>query len=126
MIAGPARSAALLLFVSLFTVGQATVPSTIAFVSTRHDTTLTAADGVRAFNAAEIYLMDGGGTHARRITENAGNDGFPALTPVLEVAHWKPAERLARFFCWGSPLGGRLWIHCSLCSGRSPSARAAP
>ena len=68
------------LVASLITAGQAP-RSTIAFVSTRHDTTLTAADAVRLFSAAEIYLMDGDGTHARRLTENAIYDGFPALSP---------------------------------------------
>ncbi len=58
------------LVASLITAGQAP-RSTIAFVSTRHDTTLTAADAVRLFSAAEIYLMDGDGTQARRLTENA-------------------------------------------------------
>jgi len=56
--------------------------STIAFVSTRHEPTLdTAADPVRAFLAAEIYLMNGDGTNLRRITENAYFDCFPALAP---------------------------------------------
>jgi TolB protein len=68
------------LVASLVTAGQAP-RSTIAFVSTRHDTTLTAGDAVRLFSAAEIYLMDGDGTHARRLTENAIYDGFPALSP---------------------------------------------
>src|SRR5258705_3095476 len=68
------------LVASLITAGQ-TPRSTIAYVSTRHDSTLTAADAVRLFSAAEIYLMDGDGTHARRLTENATYDGFPAVSP---------------------------------------------
>jgi TolB protein len=55
--------------------GQFTLRSTIAFVSTRDDTT------GNPLLAAEIYLMDGDGTHARRITQNAYGDGFPALSP---------------------------------------------
>src|SRR5262245_45930710 len=61
---------------------KATVRSTIAFVSTRHDPTLdTAVDAQRALLGAEIYLMDGDGTNARRLTENDYFDCFPALSP---------------------------------------------
>jgi Tol biopolymer transport system component len=49
--------------------------STIAFVSTRHDPT---GD---PWNATEIYLMDGDGTHVRRVTSNTTGDGFPSLSP---------------------------------------------
>jgi len=49
--------------------------STIAFMSTRHDPT---AD---PWNASEVYLMDGDGTHVRRVTTNAWGDGFPSLSP---------------------------------------------
>jgi Tol biopolymer transport system component len=56
--------------------------STIAFVSTRHDPAADPAiDSQRAWLAAEIYLMDGDGTHPRRVTENAHFDCFPALSP---------------------------------------------
>jgi len=54
---------------------QFTLRSTIAFVSTRDD------PASNPLLAAEIYLMDGDGTHARRVTENADGDGFPALSP---------------------------------------------
>jgi dipeptidyl aminopeptidase/acylaminoacyl peptidase len=55
---------------------------TIAFVSTRHDSTADpVVDPVRAFHAAEIYLMNGDGSDARRITNNAYGDGFPSLSP---------------------------------------------
>jgi TolB protein len=47
----------------------------IAFVSTRDDPT------VNPLLAAEIYVMDGDGIHARRVTENSDGDGFPALSP---------------------------------------------
>src|SRR5713101_639532 len=57
---------------------QAVLRSTIAFVSTRHD---PAVDPMRAWLAAEIYLMDGDGTNPRRLTENTYSDGFPALSP---------------------------------------------
>ncbi len=62
---------------------EGTAPrSTIAFVSTRHAPTLDpAVEGPRALLAAEIYLMDADGTNARRITENAFFDCFPALSP---------------------------------------------
>jgi TolB protein len=49
--------------------------SAIAFVSTRDN---PVAD---PFVAAEIYLMDGNGNNARRITFNDDGDGFPALSP---------------------------------------------
>jgi TolB protein len=61
---------------------QSELRSTIAFVSTRHDSAADpAVDPQRAFLAAEIYLMDGDGTNPRRITENTYSDGFPALSP---------------------------------------------
>ncbi len=60
----------------------ATLRSTIAFVSTRHDPAADpAVDAQRAWLAAEIYLMDGDGTNPRRLTENRDSDGFPALSP---------------------------------------------
>jgi TolB protein len=55
---------------------------TIAFVSTRHDSTVDpAVDPQRALLAAEIYLMNGDGTNPRRLTENAYADGFPSISP---------------------------------------------
>jgi TolB protein len=61
---------------------QTALRSTIAFVSTRHDSTADpAADPQRALLTAEIYLMNGDGTQPRRLTENAAFDGFPALSP---------------------------------------------
>jgi TolB protein len=61
---------------------QTVLHSTIAFVSTRHDPAADpAVDSQRAWLAAEIYLMDGDGTHPRRVTENAYFDCFPALSP---------------------------------------------
>ena len=54
---------------------QFVLRSTIAFVSTRDDPT------GNPLLAAEIYLMDGDGTRARRVTQNANGDGFPALSP---------------------------------------------
>jgi Tol biopolymer transport system component len=61
---------------------QPVLRSTIAFVSTRHDPAADPAiDSQRAWLAAEIYLMDGDGTHPRRVTENAHFDCFPALSP---------------------------------------------
>jgi TolB protein len=61
---------------------QAVLHSTIAFVSTRHDLGADpAVDPMRAWLAAEIYLMDGDGTNARRITENTYSEGFPSLSP---------------------------------------------
>jgi TolB protein len=61
---------------------QAVMRSTIAFVSTRHDPAADpAVDPMRAWRAAEIYLMDGDGTNPRRLTENTYSDGFPALSP---------------------------------------------
>ncbi len=54
---------------------QPALRSTIAFVSTRHDPAADPAiDSQRAWLAAEIYLMDGDGTHPRRVTENAHFD----------------------------------------------------
>lgn len=50
--------------------------STITFVSTRDNPTLTPP-----INAAEIYLMNGEGTDPRRLTENAAGDGFSVLSP---------------------------------------------
>src|SRR2546426_11320059 len=61
---------------------QAALRSTIAFVSTRHDSTADpAVDPQRALLAAEIYLVDGDGTNPRRLTENTAFDGFPSLSP---------------------------------------------
>ena len=61
---------------------EPTLRSTIAFVSTRHDSTVDpAVDPQRALLAAEIYLMNGDGTNARRLTENTAFDGFPSLSP---------------------------------------------
>jgi len=55
--------------------------STIAFVSTRHDSAVDpTVDPQRALLAAEIYLMNGDGTNPRRLTENNYFDGFPALS----------------------------------------------
>ncbi len=48
--------------------------STIAFVSTRHDPTAN-------LFASQIYLMNGDGTNARRITNNKYADNFPTLSP---------------------------------------------
>lgn len=57
--------------------------STIAYVSTSHDPSVdNVADPERAALVAEIYLMDGDGTHPRRLTQNAAFDGFPALSPA--------------------------------------------
>jgi TolB protein len=44
-------------------------------MSTRHD---PAGD---PWTASEIYLMDGDGTHVRRVTANSWGDGFPSLSP---------------------------------------------
>ena len=56
--------------------------STIAFVSTRHDSAVDpTVNPQRALLAAEIYLMNGDGTNPRRLTENTHFDGFPALSP---------------------------------------------
>src|SRR6266542_2524625 len=61
---------------------QSGLRSTIAFVSTRHDPAADpAVNPQRAWLAAEIYLMNADGTNARRLTENAYADGFPALSP---------------------------------------------
>jgi TolB protein len=61
---------------------QAELRSTIAFVSTRHEPAADpAVDPMRAWLAAEIYLMDGDGTNPRRVTENTSSDGFPVLSP---------------------------------------------
>jgi len=47
---------------------EPTLRSTIAFVSTRHDSTVDpAVDPQRALLAAEIYLMNGDGTNPRRL-----------------------------------------------------------
>jgi TolB protein len=48
--------------------------STIAFVSTRHDPKSN-------LFASQIYLMNGDGTNARRITENEYADNFPTISP---------------------------------------------
>ena len=56
--------------------------STIAFVSTRHDTAAdSAVDLQKAWLATEIYLVDSDGGNPRRITTNSDADGFPALSP---------------------------------------------
>ena len=56
--------------------------STIAFVSTRHDSAAgPTLDPQRSLLAAEIYLMNGDGTNPRRLTENTAFDGFPSLSP---------------------------------------------
>lgn len=61
---------------------QSVLRSTIAFVSTRHDPAADpTVDPMRAWLAAEIYLMDGDGTNPRRLTENTYADGFPSLSP---------------------------------------------
>jgi len=61
---------------------KALLRSTIAFVSTRHDPAADpAVNPMRAWLAAEIYLIDGDGTNPRRLTENTYSDGFPALSP---------------------------------------------
>lgn len=60
----------------------AALRSTIAFVSTRHDSTADPTKNPEhALLAAEIYLMDGDGTNQRRLTVNTSFDGFPALSP---------------------------------------------
>jgi TolB protein len=74
--------AALVAAVIIGASGPAQLRSTIAFVSTRHDAAVDpTVDPQRTWLAAEIYLMDGDGTHARRVTENAAFDCFPALSP---------------------------------------------
>lgn len=61
---------------------QYTLRSTIAFVSTRDDTTADpATDLQRAFLAFEIYLIDADGRNPRRLTRNTYFDGFPTLSP---------------------------------------------
>jgi TolB protein len=61
---------------------QAALRSTIAFVSTRHDSAVDpTVDPQRALLAAEIYMMNGDGTNPRRLTQNPHYDGFPALSP---------------------------------------------
>jgi len=50
--------------------------STIAFASTRHDST-----GRLSLDASQIYLMNENGSNIRRITENKFADNFPALSP---------------------------------------------
>lgn len=50
--------------------------STIALTSTRANPTANPP-----ILGAEIYLMDPDGTNARRLTDNADGDGFPALSP---------------------------------------------
>ena len=74
--------AALLVAIAITAVQAPPQRSTIAFVSTRYDPTVDpTVDLRRAFLAAEIYLMDGDGTNARRITTNDYGDGFPSLSP---------------------------------------------
>ncbi|MDP9202238.1 MAG: hypothetical protein M3P26_09975, partial [Gemmatimonadota bacterium] len=61
---------------------QAPLRSTIAFVSTRHDSTADpTVDPQRALLAAEIYLMNGDGTNPRRLTQNTHFDAFPSISP---------------------------------------------
>ena len=61
---------------------QAALRSTIAFVSTRHDSTADPpVDPQRALLAAEIYLMNEDGTNPRRLTQNTAFDAFPSLSP---------------------------------------------
>jgi len=52
--------------------------STIAFISSRHDPTIMPPAWL---SNAEIYLMNGDGTNARRITNNTSGEGFPSLSP---------------------------------------------
>ena len=54
-----------------------TVP-TIAFISSRFDSALVPPAWL---SAAEIYLMNGDGTNARRITNNTAGENFPAISP---------------------------------------------
>jgi TolB protein len=74
-----------LLFVIIITYGvlvqaqdkkNAQLISTIAFASTRYDST-----GHLSLDATQIYLMDETGTHIRRVTENNFADNFPSLSP---------------------------------------------
>ena len=61
---------------------QSSLRSTIAFVSTRHGaSTAPAINLEEAYNATEIYLMDGDGANVRRLTNNTHFDGFPTLSP---------------------------------------------
>ncbi len=50
--------------------------STIAFVSTRDDVVTSPF-----LMSGEIYLMDGDGSNARRLTDNKWGDGFPSISP---------------------------------------------
>src|SRR6185436_7163528 len=50
--------------------------STIAFASTRHDST-----GHLSLDATQIYLMNENGSNIRRLTENKFADNFPSLSP---------------------------------------------
>src|SRR5688500_7825370 len=54
-----------------------TIP-TIAFISSQFDPVLIPPAWLLA---AEIYLMNGDGTHVRRITNNATGENFPAMSP---------------------------------------------
>jgi len=54
---------------------QSPLRAGIVFVSTRDNPAGTLAD------AAEIYLMDGDGTNARRLTNNQDGDSLPAISP---------------------------------------------
>jgi TolB protein len=75
------KALAVAVMIAVSDVGQ-NPRSTIAFVSTRHDAAADpTVDPQRTWLAAEIYLMDGDGTNARRVTENAAFDCFPALSP---------------------------------------------
>jgi hypothetical protein len=50
--------------------------STIAFASTRHDST-----GRLSLDATQIYLMNENGSNIQRVTENKLADNFPAVYP---------------------------------------------
>jgi len=52
--------------------------SSIVFISSRHDTTLTSPAWL---TASEIFIMNADGTKVRRLTQNTFADGFPALSP---------------------------------------------
>jgi TolB protein len=61
---------------------QAMLLSTIAFASTRHDSTADpTVNPQTALAAAEIYLINSDGTKPRRLTENTHFDAFPSISP---------------------------------------------